>query len=109
MLDGGAGNLSASALAEAQRVGQLIQEERHTVRDLRCGRWRNRACGHLPSAAADDLFAVKRNELVQHDLTFAIRTAPEAAMKDVEDPTIDDQPRGQLSRCEQLTSPQWWI
>src|ERR1051325_7470188 len=92
MLDGSAGNLSASGLAEAQRVAQLIQEERHTVLDLRCCRWRNRACGHLPLAAADDLFAVKRNELVQHDLTFPIRTAPEAAMRGREDPTIDDQP-----------------
>src|SRR5690349_18583419 len=92
MLEGGAGDISASGLAEAQRVAQLIQEERHTVFDLGCCGWRNRACGYLRSTAADDLFAVKRNELVQHDLTFAIRTEPEAAMKDLEDPTIDDQP-----------------
>src|SRR5581483_9102045 len=92
MLDGGAGNLSASRLAQAQRVAQLIEEERHAVLDLRCCRWWDGSCGDLLPTSPDDLFTVERNELVQHDLAFSPCGPRLRSQRQISKaPTIDDQ------------------
>ena len=60
-----------SNMAGAQRVDQLIQEQRDAVIDLSLGRRGNRPGRHLRSAAADDLFPVLGDEFVKHG--FALR------------------------------------
>src|SRR5688500_15814119 len=62
-------DVASRAAVAAQRVGELIEEDRDPVLDLvRC--WRGECSrGDLRATATDDLFAVARDEVVKHGAT----------------------------------------
>src|SRR6185436_17851873 len=63
-------------LLALQRVHELLQEERHSVLQLRFRRPRRRPGGDLLARARDDLVAVKGQELVEH---VRLRERPSSA------------------------------
>jgi hypothetical protein len=63
----GSGNLRARPQPEAQCLGQLVQEQRHSVIDLGLGRRWSRPHCHFRPAPADDFVAVHTDEFVERD------------------------------------------
>src|SRR5690606_36640529 len=66
MLCRGPTDLGTRAQAQAQGGGQLIEEERHAVVDLRITAGRHRAVPDLRAAPHDEFRTVDENELMQH-------------------------------------------
>ena len=64
--EGAPADLRTGGESQAQRLGELIQEQGHPVIDFRAGRRRDRSRRHFGPAAPDDLLAVQGNELMQH-------------------------------------------